>query len=39
MGKAVGYGVFSWAKGDKYEGEWNMSLKHGKGADSFVNGD
>lgn len=35
----MGYGVFTWSNGDKYEGEWNMCLKHGKGADYFNNGD
>jgi hypothetical protein len=31
--------VFTWSNGDKYEGEWNMSLKNGKGTDYFYNGD
>lgn len=39
MGRATGYGVFTWIGGDKYEGEWNSSLKHGKGNDQFSNGD
>ena len=39
MGRAVGYGVFTWSTGDKYEGEWESNLKDGKGADFFHNGD
>lgn len=35
----MGCGVFTWSNGDKYEGEWSLSLKHGKGVDYFINGD
>lgn len=28
-----------WKNGDKYEGEWYESLKHGNGTDIFGNGD
>ncbi len=30
-GKRSGYGVYTTAKGNKYEGEWLDDLKHGKG--------
>ena len=49
--KAHGFGTYTWPNGknldyiravyigDRYDGEWNCGLKHGKGADFFVNGD
>ena len=30
-GKAEGVGIFRWANGEVYEGEWKDGLKHGKG--------
>ena len=33
------YGVHVWGNGDKYEGEWLGSLRHGNGSDFFTNGD
>jgi hypothetical protein len=35
----MGYGVFIWRNGDKYEGDWVNCLKEGKGHDTFNNGD
>ena len=32
-GKKDGEGTFEWPNGDRYEGLWNMCLKHGKGTD------
>ena len=37
--KAHGYGIHIWKNGDRYEGEWQNSLKHGKGNDIFASGD
>ena len=39
MGKADGFGVYQWANGDRYEGEWKECQKHGHGSDKFSNGD
>jgi hypothetical protein len=36
---AHGYGVHEWQNGDRYEGEWRNSLRHGQGSDIFANGD
>ena len=31
MGKADGKGVYTWANGEVYDGEWVQGLKHGYG--------
>ncbi len=31
--------MHTWKNGDRYEGEWNMALKHGTGTDIFITGD
>ena len=31
--------MYEWANGDRYEGEWKHSLRHGPGSDVFANGD
>ena len=28
--------MHTWPNGDRYEGEWNMGLKHGTGSDKFA---
>ena len=37
-GKADGYGVNTWASGDRYDGYWKADLIHGSGTYTFANG-
>ena len=37
-GKRHGFGIFQYANGAKYEGEWSENLKHGKAIYSTENG-
>jgi len=39
MNMAHGYGTHEWSNGDRFEGDWRHSLRHGKGSDVFANGD
>ena len=37
-GKMHGQGTFTWQSGDKYEGEWQNDMAHGKGAQIRADG-
>lgn len=39
MGNPEGCGVHVWVNGDRYEGEFHNSLKHGEGIEYLINGD
>ncbi|MCP4935092.1 MAG: hypothetical protein GY927_13025 [bacterium] len=37
-GKSHGKGVYTWASGDRYEGDWRDDKQHGKGVYTWANG-
>ena len=36
--KKHGYGIYTWASGDKYDGEWVSNKKHGHGIQTWADG-